>query len=285
MREGKLAYSLILPLIVILLALTVYPSVCLILNSMRSTYLADPSSNRFTGVQNYLSMLRDGRFLNALKNTLIYACFVVVVELALGLSVAILLDRNFRGRDTARALFLLPMFATPAPMAMVWRQIYDPTLGVANYFLGLVGLGPLLWTSQRTTALLSVALVDIWQWTPFFILTLSAGLASLPRDPFEAAIVDGASGFEIFRHITLPLLKPLMITTLLFRVMDAFRVYDLIYVLTEGGPGVATETLNYYAYLVSFRWLRIGYGSSLSLVLLALSLFIGMRLTRFILEE
>ena len=275
----------LLPLIVILAMLTIYPFIYLLINSTRSTYLADPGSNRFIGVQNYLSMLKDARFYNAIKNTLIYTCLAVGIEFTIGLCVAIVLDRNFAGRDIVRALFLIPMFATPAPVAMVWRQIYDPTLGLANYFLGLVGLGSFSWTSQRTTALLSIVLVDIWQWTPFFVLTLSAGLASLPRDPFEAAVIDGASGPKVIRYITIPLLKPLIITTLLFRIMDAFRVYDLIYVLTEGGPGIATETLNYYAYLVSFRWLRIGYGSSLSFILLAMSLFVGTRLTRFILEE
>jgi multiple sugar transport system permease protein len=158
---------------------------------------------------------------------------------------------------------------------MVWRQIYDPTLGLANYFLKLFHLAPLDWTSDSSTALLSIVLVDVWQWTPFFILTLSAGLAALPHEPVESAKIDGASTLQIIWHITLPMLKTLISIILIFRIMDTIKVYDLIYVLTEGGPGVSTETLNYYTYLTSFRWLRMGPGSALAIIMLLITLSIG----------
>jgi len=285
MQQKKIAYLLILPLCVLLGALTVYPFIYALIVSMSSRYLADPSSHRFIGLQNYISMVKDVRFINAMKNTFVYTGLAVSVEFFIGFSVALLLNREFRGRAVIRVLFLLPMIATPAPIAMVWRQIYDPTLGVANYFLSLLGFKPLAWTNATNTALLSVNLVNIWQWTPFFILTLSAGLASLPKDPVEAARIDGASNIDIICYIIVPLLKSLILIVLIFRIMDALRAYDLIYVLTEGGPGVATETLNYYAYLTSFRWLRMGYGSAIAMILLFISLSIGMRLSKYIIEK
>jgi len=281
----KRGYLLILPLCLLLGALTVYPFVYALIVSLSSQYLADPGSHRFIGLRNYISMVKDTRFLNAIKNTFIYAGLAVSIEFFLGFFVALLLNRDFKGKGVIRTLFLLPMIATPAPIAMVWRQIYDPTLGIANYFLSIVGLRPLAWTNAKETALFSVILVDIWQWTPFFVLTILAGLVSLPKDPLEAARIDGASNLEVIWYVVLPLLKPLIFTVLIFRIMDALRAYDLIYVLTEGGPGIATETLNYYAYLTSFRWLRMGYGSSLAIVLLIVSLVIGMRLSKYIVIE
>ena len=284
-RQNLMPYLLITPLLAVLIALTIYPFIYVLSTSMNSRYLADPNSNQFIGLQNYFDIFKDMRFYNALRNTLLYAGVSVSIEFFLGLIVAFLLERIITLKGLIRVLFLLPIIATPAPIAMVWRQIYDPTLGILNYFFSFLNIGPFAWTSETRTALLSVIGVDVWQWTPFFILTLSAGLASLPRDPIEAAKVDGASGFKVFLYIIVPILKPLILTVLIFRIMDALRAYDIIYVLTEGGPGIATETLNYYTYLMSFRWLRMGYGSALAFILLLISLFIGMRLTKFIIED
>jgi len=279
-QERVHGYVLILPLCTVLVLLTVYPFFHALLASLRSWNLADPASHRWVGLANYAAHFADLRFWNALKNTLFYAVAAVGIEFLLGFLVAWLLNREFRGRNLIRTLFILPMIATPAPIAMVWRQIFDPTLGLANYLLRLVHLPALSWTSDSSTALMSIVLVDVWQWTPFFVLTLSAGLASVPIEPIEAARIDGASNLKIIRHIIIPILKGLIVITLLFRIMDALRVYDLIYVLTEGGPGISTETVNYLAYLTSFRWLRMGRGTALAFILLILTLFTGSRLVK-----
>lgn len=278
--ETKKGFLLILPLIIILALLTLYPFFYLIITSLKFWNLTNPDATRFIGLGNFWKIIKDGRFWNALKNTGLYTVGAVGIEFLLGYFIALLITRDFRGKNVIRALFILPMIATPAPMAMVWRQIYDPTLGLANYFLRLVGFQPLLWTSDSSTALLSIMLVDIWKWTPFFILTLSAGLSALPTDVTEAAEIDGASGLQILFRVVSPMLRLLIITVLIFRIMDVMKEYDLIYVLTEGGPGISTETMNYYIYLTSFRWLRMGSGSALAVILLFITLFIGLRLMK-----
>jgi multiple sugar transport system permease protein len=263
---------------VILVLLTLYPFFFAIVASLRNWNLSQPNAQGFVGLQNYIQLLTEGRTWNALKNTALYTGGAVSVEFVIGFIIALLLELHFRGRNLIRTLFILPMIVTPAPIAMVWRQIFDPSTGFANYLLSALKIAPLRWAGDSSTALTTVIIVEVWQWTPFFILTLSAGLAAIPDEPIEAARIDGASLFQTIFRVIMPMLKPLIITVLIFRIMDAMKVYDLIYVLTEGGPGVSTETLNYYTYLTSFRWLRMGRGSALAVILLFVTIFVGSRL-------
>lgn len=280
MRQNQAlrGYLLILPLCIILILLTLYPFFFVIIASLRNWNLSQPDAQGFVGLLNYATLLSDVRTWNALKNTALYTFGAVSIEFIIGFIIALLLELQFRGRNLVRTLFILPMIVTPAPIAMVWRQIFDPSTGFANYLLGMLRIAPLRWAGHSSTALISVMIVEIWQWTPFFILTLSAGLSAIPDEPIEAARIDGASLPQMIFRIIVPMLKSLIITVLIFRIMDAMKVYDLIYVLTEGGPGVSTETLNYYTFLTSFRWLRMGRGSALAVILLFVSLFIGSRL-------
>jgi multiple sugar transport system permease protein len=163
---------------------------------------------------------------------------------------------------------LLPMVMTPVIVALTWRMLYGPTYGFFDYLLSRLGLGQPDWLDNSRLALASVITVDAWQWTPFMFLMLTAGLHSLPTEPFEAARVDGAGRIATFRHITLPLLRNIIIIALIFRAIDAFDTFDIIWVLTNGGPGTSTQTLTIYSYFQSFRWFNFGYGAALSVVML-----------------
>ena len=171
---------------------------------------------------------------------------------------------------------------TPVVVGIIWRLMYNPDLGMLNYFLSWFGFSPVNWTGMPGTALPSVMMADIWEWTPFVALILLAGLQSLPREPYEAALVDGASSWQTFCYITFPLLSPAMLVVLLIRVMDSFKTFDLIFVLTQGGPGMSTEILNYYTYRYGFKFFHLGYASALSWVLLVVVTIICMILIRIL---
>jgi multiple sugar transport system permease protein len=173
------------------------------------------------------------------------------------------------------------MVATPVAIALVWMMMFNPTLGIMNYFLRGLGLEPALWTSSKTTVIASLALVDTWQWTPFITLIALAGLSALPQEPFEAALMDGASGWQTFWAITLPLLRPTLMVGVLFRTIDALKTFDIIYVMTQGGPGTASETLNIYVFQTGFNYFHMGYASSLLVVLFSLVLFVSLIMMRF----
>jgi multiple sugar transport system permease protein len=175
---------------------------------------------------------------------------------------ALILNREFRGARWARTAFLLPMVATPVATSLVWMMMFNPTLGILNYFLGLVGLPPSLWVADPRLTIISLVVVDIWHFAPFAMLILLAGLRSLPPEPFESAMIDGASRWQIFWRVTVPLLLPVLSVVLIFRTIDALKVFDIIWVITAGGPGFSSETLYVYAYNQAFKYLDIGYGSA-----------------------
>lgn len=167
-------------------------------------------------------------------------------------------------------------------VGIMWRLLYNPELGTLNYLLELFGFKPINWLGEPSLALPSVIMADVWEWTPFMALILLAGLQALPRDPFEAAIVDGASPLQLFKHVTLPLLQPTIMVAVLLRMMDAFKTFDLIFVLTKGGPGMSTEVLSYYTYRYGFKFFHIGQASALSYILLAIIIFITQVLMRYL---
>lgn len=171
---------------------------------------------------------------------------------------------------------------TPVVVGIIWRLMYNPDLGMLNYFLTLFGFSPVNWTGMPGTALPSVMMADIWEWTPFMALIMLAGLHALPRGPFEAASVDGASWWQTLRYVTLPLLSPAMLVALLIRLMDSFKTFDLIFVLTQGGPGMSTEILNYYTYRYGFKFFHMGYASALSWLLVVVVTIISLILIRTI---
>ena len=249
----------------------VYPILYTVWMSLQEWSASSLTAPHFIGLANYRKIaLADARFQEAVGRTVYFTIVAVGAETALGLAMALLFNRQFWGRGLLRTLAILPMVATPTAIGLVFVMMYHPTLGVANYLVSLVGLSPFRWTYSSQTALYALALVDVWQWTPLIMLIALAGLASLPREPYEAAHLDGASPRQAFWHITLPLLRPTLVVAILFRAIDALKTFDIIFVMTQGGPANATETINLLLFTQAFSYFNMGYASSMAVALFAL---------------
>lgn len=221
------------------------------------------NSPEWVGLDNYERSFTDARFWGSIWRTAYFVVLSVGLQVALGIAAALIFHRQFRGRGLARAFFMFPMIATPAAIALVWKMMYDPTIGVLNYLTQAVGGPQLLWTSDAKLVIPALAIVDTWQWTPLVMLIVLAGMSALPHEPYEAARLDGANELRIFTSITLPLLKPVIIVAAMFRLIDCIKTFDIIMIITAGGPGHSSETLNLYAYHQNISFLHFGYGSAL----------------------
>jgi multiple sugar transport system permease protein len=263
--DRHLAVLFPLPAVLLVLLLMVYPLVYTVLLSTRS-YDLTLRSFRTVALAHYLTVLTNERFWDAFGRTLVFTVMSVAGSIAVGMVMALVLNRDFRGARWARTAFLLPMVATPVATSLVWMMMFNPTLGVLNYFLRALGLPPSLWVADPRLAIPSIVLVDVWHFAPFAGLILLAGLRSLPVEPFESAMIDGATRIQTFLRIALPLLRPVLIVVLMFRTIDALKVFDLIWVITAGGPGFGSETLYVYAYNQAFKYLELGYGSAVIVV-------------------
>jgi len=228
----------------------------------------------FNGLANYARMLTDERFGMAVLRTLYFTALSVLLPMVLGIAAAVTFHREFPGRGLARTVFILPMMATPVAVALVWTMMFHPQLGVLNYLLTSVGLPPSEWVYAAGTVIPTLVLVETWQWTPLVMLIVLGGLASLPVDPYEAADLDGASAWQAFRHITLPLVWPFILSAAVIRGIDALKAFDTIFVISNGGPGTASETLNLLLYLQAFSFYDMGYASAIVVVFFALILLI-----------
>ena len=217
---------------------------------------------KFVGLKNYFKMFKEPRFYHALYLTFYFTILAVSAETILGVLAAMVLNERFHGKDFVKFILLLPMVTTPVAIGLAWTLFYEPTIGLGNYALKLLGLQPIKWIASNTTVIPSLALVDIWEWTPMITLIVLAGLASMPQEPYEAALVDGANRFQTFYNITLPLLSPTILVAVVLRSIDALKTFDIIYVMTTGGPGFASETLNIYAYSLGFGYYRFGAASA-----------------------
>jgi len=258
-----------------------FPVLYTLYMSVHSWFASSLTSPEFVGLANFRrAFLDDERFRNAVWLTVYFTALATVLQLVLGVALALLLNRPFRGKGLVRSIFLLPMVATPVAIALVWMMMYNPTLGVMNYLVGLAGLGPYKWVSNATIVVPALAVVDTWEWTPLITLITLAGLATLPLEPYESALIDGASAAQMFWRITLPLLRPTIIVALLFRAIDCLKTFDIIYVMTQGGPGFASETLNVYTFQVGLFYFHIGYASSLLVILFALVLGVSLVLIK-----
>jgi multiple sugar transport system permease protein len=232
-------------------------------------------SSGFVGLGNYTRLFVDERFLLSVVRTLYYSVLTVAAPLVLGTFAAVLLHREFRFRGLVRGIFLLPMMATPVAIALVWAMMFHPQFGVLNYLLERVGLPASLWVYAPDTVIPALAIVETWQWTPFTMLIVLGGLAALPRDPYESATIDGANAWRTFRHITLPLVMPFIMVAAVLRTIDAFKAFDTIYPITQGGPGTASETINVYLYLQAFSYTHIGSASAVVVVFFAMILVLA----------
>jgi multiple sugar transport system permease protein len=261
------------PAVLLVAVIIVYPIVYTGWMSLHEWFASSLTGPRFIGGANYSKiLLGDPRFREAVLRTIYFTILAVAAETVLGVAMALLFNREFWGRGLLRTLAILPMVATPTAIALVFVMMYHPTLGVANYLVSVVGLSPFRWTYSSATALYALALVDVWQWTPLIMLIALAGLASLPREPYEAAHLDGATSWQAFWHITLPLLRPTLVVAILFRAIDALKTFDIIFVMTQGGPANATETVNLLLFNQAFSYFNMGYAASMAVALFALVL-------------
>jgi multiple sugar transport system permease protein len=272
---------LTLPAAVVFFVLVIFPVFYTLYMSLHSWFASSLTVPEFIGLQNFKRVLiQDDRFRNALWLTLYFTLVAIALQVVLGVTLALLLNRPFRGKGFFRSIFLLPMVATPVAIALVWMMMYNPTLGVMNYLVGLVGLGPYKWLSDLRLVIPALAVVDTWQWTPLITLITLAGLATLPIEPYESAMIDGATPAQMFWRITLPLLRPTIMVAVLFRSIDCLKTFDIIYVITGGGPGFASETLNVYTFQVGLFYFHIGYACSLLVILFALVLGVSLVLIK-----
>jgi multiple sugar transport system permease protein len=264
--------------VVVLVVVLAGPLAWAVAVSLTSWYLGSPAPPRFVGLANYAALLRDPRVWHAAWVTAYFTGAALGLELLLGLGIALYLNREFAGDGLVRTVLLLPISVTPVAIALVWAMMFNPTLGTLNYLLSLLGLPPLLWASDPLSAVPSLVLVDVWQWTPMVVLLLLAGLQTIPPEILEAAALDGARRFHLLRRIQLPLIRPHLAMAAVFRVILLLKTFDLIYVITQGGPADATETLNLYTYQVGMVYFQMGYGSALAVVLLLVIMALSLAL-------
>jgi multiple sugar transport system permease protein len=266
----------LLPLVAILLVFTVYPLFYNIWLSFHE-YAPRRRALEYVGTSNWAQLWEDARFWQSLTITFAYFAVALAIELVLGMAIALLLDSDGFGFGFLRGLLTMTLVIPPAIAGMMYLLMEDPQFGVISYFLQWAGLldpaHPILATAS--TALAGVLLPEIWQWTPFMVLIFLAGLRALPREPYEAAMIDGASQWQIFRRITLPMMSKVIAIAVLIRGIDLFRVFDYVFVMTSGGPGTSTYTLSLYAWQQTFSFVKWGYGATLSLVTLVIILVVA----------
>ncbi len=266
--KKSLIFLLLLPAILCLVFFSVYPFVYLIYLSTHKYILSERGGYPFVGLENYYKLFFHPRFWNSVRITLTYAVMAVGLEFFLGFGIALVLSRELKGRNIFIPLLIIPLGITPIVASLVWKILYNSEFGLINYFLTVLRVLPPSWLSHPQWALVSLVIVDIWRWTPLMMLIFLGGLSALPREPYEAAVIDGASRWQIFRYITISLIRPIIAIALFIRIMDVFKAFDIVYGLTQGGPGRATETMNIWLLLVSFRYYNFGLGGALAFVML-----------------
>jgi len=257
------------PCLVFLILIAIYPVLFATKMSFYNLKLTSPDKIvEFVGMENYISALTNCRFWNSLKITSLFVVITVSIEFVLGISIALLLNRDFKGKSIARALFILPMVVCPLSAGILFRVMYHPQYGIINQILNLFHIAPKMWLASPSTALIAVIICEVWQSAPFVLLITLAGLETVPRGPLEAAIVDGANSVQKFFYVTLPFLSKLLVLVFIIRAIDIIRIFDSIYAMTKGGPGISTEVLGLYIYKEGFKFFKTSYASAVSVIVL-----------------
>lgn len=270
----KISFLLLLPALVMLLFVTAYPIAGTLYFSLHK-YNLITGEFRFTGLQEYAELLQDPVFQVSVWNTLVFSVSATLAQTFLGLTVAVLVNQEIRGRRWIIPLLVLPNMFSVVIVSSMWKLMLDYDTGLVNYLLAALGLQPQAWLTSMQLALPSIVVIDTWQWTPICFLIFYAGLQSIPRELYEAALVDGASPLRTFWSITLPMLKPYIALVLLLRSIDTFRLFDKVYLLTGGGPAHATETISLYIFKAGLVFWDIGKASAASFIMLALVLIVS----------
>ncbi len=273
-KTSRIKWLFVGPGIFWVLAFTIFPLLYSLVLSFLRKRLGQPASFNFP--DNFVRAFGDYRFWGTLKVTLLFVVASVVLTVTIGLLLALLFNREIRGRRVFRSLFTMPLFTAPIALGYLGLTIFHEDVGAVNTILRAMGMVNLpRWFSDVWLARLAIIIVDVWQWTPFCFLVLLAGLQSLPKEVYEATALDTSSGWDVFRYVTLPLLRPVLFTVVMLRLVEAFKILDIPFSMTSGGPGAATQTYSYYIYLTGLRNFNFGYASALAYMLLAVVMIIS----------
>lgn len=267
-RHRTSYWPFVVPAVAVVGSVIVFPWVFTVWMSLHEWTVG--GARRFAGLSNYMRLVSDERFLTSVWHTLVYTFLAVILPLIFGTLAALIFNSRLPLRGVLRGVFIMPMMATPVAIALVWTMMFHPQLGVLNYLLSLIGIGPQEWVFNPSTVIPSLVLVETWQWTPLVMLIVLGGLAAIPAEPYESAAIDGANVVQRFRFITLPMIAPFLMVAVIIRTIDALKSFDIIYAITQGGPGTASETINLYLYSVAFAYYDVGYGSAIAVVFFAL---------------
>jgi multiple sugar transport system permease protein len=264
--DGNIKIVFIAPSVVFVIVMIIFPLVYNLGVSFTEWSLSNLRPPRFIGINNYVNLMKDSRFLFSAGRTLVFSLGSLAMEVVIGVAIAVYINRSFHGKDLVKTALLLPMVMTPVAVGMIWMLIFEPTIGLANYVLRTAGIKPLVWLGDKTTALISLMIVDIWEWTPMISLVTLSGLSAIPEEPYESAKVDGATSWQILWRITIPMISSTVLIASMLRLIDVLKTFDIIYSTTQGGPGFATETINIFGYLQAFQYFQFGSASAVLVI-------------------
>ena len=279
--DRRFGYILAAPSVLIVILIILFPISFAIVSSFFDYTLINKSFNNFIGIENYLNAIKNERLLNSIFVTFFFVILVVFFEFLLGFFIALLLNSVERFKSVYYFILLLPLLINPIVVGLIWRMFLHPQLGILNYLLSLLGIGAVNWLGDPQMAFITIIFVDIWHQVSFMIILLLAGLSAIPKEPYEAARSDGANIIDCFFHITLPYMRPVIIVTILIRLIFAIKTYDLIYIMTKGGPGDATDLISYYIYRSAFISLNLGEAAAMSSILLTIIIFLTLPLFKY----
>ncbi|RJF81169.1 sugar ABC transporter permease [Azospirillum cavernae] len=275
MRNDPIKYFFIWPALLVVLGVSIFPLIYSLTTSFMSFRLVPPTPSRFVGIDNYTSLLQNPRFWNAIGTTSLIAFLSVALQYVIGFTMALALNARVPGEKLFRVGFLLPMLIAPVAVALIARQMFNPTMGPLNHLMTRLGFPNLPYLTETPWALGAIIAVEVWQWTPFVVLMLLAGLQTLPHDVYEAADIENATPWQQFWGITFPMMLPVSVAVVFVRIIESYKIIDTVFVMTGGGPGVSTETLTLFAYQEGFKKFNLGYTSALSFLFLIVITVIG----------
>ena len=281
LSDRRFGYILAAPSVLIVILIILFPISFAIVSSFFDYTLINKSFNNFIGIENYLNAIKNERLFNSIVVTFFFVILVVFFEFLLGFFIALLLNTIEKFKSIYYFILLLPLLINPIVVGLIWRMFLHPQLGILNYLLSLLGIEPVNWLGDPKMAFVTIIFVDIWHQVSFMIILLLAGLSAIPKEPYEAARSDGANIIDCFLHITLPYMRPVIIVTILIRLIFAIKTYDLIYIMTKGGPGDATDLISYYIYRSAFISLNLGEAAAMSSILLTIIILLTLPLFKY----
>jgi len=280
-NDRRYGYLLAAPTVLIVLLIILFPITFALISSFFDYTLINKSFNNFIGLDNYVNSINDEQLFNSISVTFSFVVLVVLFEFLLGFFIALLLNSIDRFKSVYYFILLLPLLINPIVVGLIWRMFLHPQLGILNYLLSLISISPINWLGDPKMAFVTIIFVDIWHQVSFMIILLLAGLSAIPKEPYEAARSDGAGILDCFIHITLPYMRPVIIVTILIRLIFAVKTYDLIYIMTKGGPGDATDLISYYIYRSAFISLNLGEAAAMSTILLFIIVILTLPLFKY----